>query len=498
MHTMSAVDEETPAFTRALRFMTDDDQRLLLERAQVRHFGRGEVILAEGSRSQAIFVLQQGFVRIERAHLGQGIAMARRGPGEVFGEMSFVERDSASASVIADEEVQVAVIDGADIQALLASVPGLATRFYQSLALTLSQRLRELTAFLPPLIVEDVPQVTRFATERSGRLGQAQLPPTLVDAVEAVKSAMLETDRGLKTQKLGEDAAQSGVAEACDRLQTALREHIKRDGHLEGAIGTFVFRETFPFFMLSRFTDRAFTKPRGYAGDYATIEMIYEDTAAGDGRLGPLIDRWTLELPAAQAVKNRRSLLAEAIREVAARWPAAEPIRVTSLASGPAREFFDVLTGADAPNVMATCVDIDHEALAFASGIAQRLGLSTHFTFAQDNVVRLTQGRGHTALGPQALIYSVGLTDYLQDAFVVNLIDWAHEMLLPGGTLIVGNVVPSNPTRAFMDHILEWVLIHRSEEELRDLFARSRFGSAPITFRTEPSGVDLFAFCRKT
>ena len=32
---------------------------------------------------------------------------------------------------------------------------------------------------------------------------------------------------------------------------------------LEGAIGPYVFRETFPFFMLSRFTDRAFTKPRG-------------------------------------------------------------------------------------------------------------------------------------------------------------------------------------------------------------------------------------------
>jgi extracellular factor (EF) 3-hydroxypalmitic acid methyl ester biosynthesis protein len=111
--------------------------------------------------------------------------------------------------------------------------------------------------------------------------------------------------------------------------------------------------------------------------------------------------------------------------------------------------------------------------------------------------VRLTQGRGHTAIGPQALIYSVGLTDYLQAPFVLNLINWGYDNLLPGGTLIIGNVVPSNPTRAFMDHILEWVLIHRTEEELRDLFARSHFGSTPVTFRTEPSGVDLFAFCRK-
>ena len=73
--------------------------------------------------------------------------------------------------------------------------------------------------------------------------------------------------------------------------------------------------------------------------------------------------------------------------------------------------------------------------------------------------MRLCQGRGHTALAPQALIYSVGLTDYLQDAFVLDLMNWAYEKLLPGGTLIIGNVVPSNPTRAYMDHFLEWVLI---------------------------------------
>jgi len=99
--------------------------------------------------------------------------------------------------------------------------PGFATRFYQSLALTLSQRLRELTISLPPLIVEDVPQVTRFATERSGRSGHAQLPPTLVDAVEAFKTAMLETDRGLKDRKLAEDGAQLRVGAACDSLETS-------------------------------------------------------------------------------------------------------------------------------------------------------------------------------------------------------------------------------------------------------------------------------------
>lgn len=38
---------------------------------------------------------------------------------------------------------------------------------------------------------------------------------------------------------------------------------------------------------------------------------------------------------------------------------------------------------------------------------------------------------------------------------------------------------PSNPERAFMDHILEWRLIYRTADDVRALFARSKFGDAP-------------------
>jgi hypothetical protein len=88
-----------------------------------------------------------------------------------------------------------------------------------------------------------------------------------------------------------------------------------------------------------------------------------------------------------------------------------------------------------------------------------------------------------------------GLTDYLEDALVLKLIDWAHDALVPGGTLIVGNVVPANPTRAFMDHILQWPLIHRTADEMSDLFAQSRCGETHVAMELEPAGVDLFATC---
>ena len=43
-------------------------------------------------------------------------------------------------------------------------------------------------------------------------------------------------------------------------------------------------------------------KPRGYAGDYLTIQKIYQDEAGGIGHLGPLMDRAFLDQPCSPVV----------------------------------------------------------------------------------------------------------------------------------------------------------------------------------------------------
>jgi CRP-like cAMP-binding protein len=125
-----------------LRFLTSDDQRLLEDRAERLTYRADEVIIAEGSRQAALYLVRRGRVRVERPDLGGTLQLTTLGAGEVFGEMAFVEDRVASASVVADGEVEVDVIDGSFVQALLYSVPGFAARFFQSLAVTLSARLR--------------------------------------------------------------------------------------------------------------------------------------------------------------------------------------------------------------------------------------------------------------------------------------------------------------------------------------------------------------------
>ena len=243
--------------------------------------------------------------------------------------------------------------------------------------------------------------------------------------------------------------------------------------------------------------ERCVTKPRGYAGDYLTIDAMYRNTPAGDGALGRYLDRCALEFPTAQAVRNRRALLQGAMNDVAKENRTPWPTRITSLASGPAREVFDLLTDASAPDVRITCVDMDPGAIAHASRTAGELGVADRVTLVRENIINLCHGKSRTALESQHLIYSIGLADYLIDREVVALLDWIHGQLLPNGTVILGNFDVSNPARAFMDYVFQWPLIYRTADDLRRLIGWSKFGDAAVDIRTEDEGINLFAFCVK-
>jgi extracellular factor (EF) 3-hydroxypalmitic acid methyl ester biosynthesis protein len=88
------------------------------------------------------------------------------------------------------------------------------------------------------------------------------------------------------------------------------------------------------------FTHRAFSKPRGYAGDAVMMDYIYGLGEASQAErnatpLGRSIFRHYMETrPSIKAVRYRRRLIASLIDRVAAR----EPARVLAIAAGHLRE----------------------------------------------------------------------------------------------------------------------------------------------------------------
>jgi CRP-like cAMP-binding protein len=107
------------------------------------------VVLEEGSPNRALYFLRRGCLRVEHDYLSGRIQIARIEPGEIFGEMSFVEEALASASVVAEETSEVDCLDESEFESLLGADPDLAARFYRSLACTLAERLRRRDVSLP-------------------------------------------------------------------------------------------------------------------------------------------------------------------------------------------------------------------------------------------------------------------------------------------------------------------------------------------------------------
>jgi len=89
---------------------------------------------------------------------------------EMFGDVGFLERQPASATVIANEdEVSINVFTSEEVAAMFESVRGFACRFYLQLAVGLAQRLAKREKLVYPKFPTGV---SRFLHNRSSASGK--------------------------------------------------------------------------------------------------------------------------------------------------------------------------------------------------------------------------------------------------------------------------------------------------------------------------------------
>ena len=138
-----APQQEVAVLTSAkngLVYLTPNDCTLLVDKATRRKFRAGEVIVQQGRRTHGVFLLLSGGASVQ-IPTGQSASV---GPGEVCGEISFLDDLPATATVTAQGPLEVLYLDRPTLQSLFELFPHLGSRFYRSLAFSLSRRLREL------------------------------------------------------------------------------------------------------------------------------------------------------------------------------------------------------------------------------------------------------------------------------------------------------------------------------------------------------------------
>jgi CRP-like cAMP-binding protein len=122
-----------------LEYLTPNDWALIVDRARRTPFHKGDVLIQQGKQTKTVYVLVRGRAKVDSSKA----VIAHIGPGQVCGEMAFLENGAASATVTAEDDGEACAIEWKALSDLFELFPHLGSRFYRSLAVNLSRRLRE-------------------------------------------------------------------------------------------------------------------------------------------------------------------------------------------------------------------------------------------------------------------------------------------------------------------------------------------------------------------
>lgn len=130
-----------------------EELRDLAGRMQPRDIPTGSVIVGQEDRGDSLFVITEGKVKVVLyGDTGREIILTMFRPGEIFGEMSLLDNQPRSASVIAVEATKALVLERAAFVRHLAAHPNTAI----AILAEMSRRLRQADRVIGNLALLDV------------------------------------------------------------------------------------------------------------------------------------------------------------------------------------------------------------------------------------------------------------------------------------------------------------------------------------------------------
>lgn len=136
------------------RSLSDAELEQFSRMARFESYGTDRTILSEGEEGRTLYLVLSGSVRVTRSIGGeheQVIGFVKA--GDSFGEMALLDRRPRSASVHANEPVELALFDHDEITRVFESNPSIGYRVVRAFAEVVSLRLRDTNDRLRALLV---------------------------------------------------------------------------------------------------------------------------------------------------------------------------------------------------------------------------------------------------------------------------------------------------------------------------------------------------------
>jgi len=243
----------------------------------------------------------------------------------------------------------------------------------------------------------------------------------------------------------------------------------------------------------SPFIARAQTWPRGYPGDFETIEYL----CAGENRALPgtmphALEELALRSPITGQHRNKVAFQAEAIL-AACRRTDGHP-RILSIGCGGCRDIRSITSSLLPIAAEFVLCDLDYEALDFA---LHALGpLAGRCAYLNASIPRVLGKL--VPFGPFDLVIAGGVFDYLPDRWITLAVQSIWQTLVaPKGSLVFTNIKRGNPFRVWLEYLANWELTERDE---RDIVARCSEAGIPLSsvfIEPDHTGLALLVTCER-
>jgi len=238
----------------------------------------------------------------------------------------------------------------------------------------------------------------------------------------------------------------------------------------------------------SHFCQYAFEKPRGYAGDFVMMDMIWgffqKTYPHKETPLGEKISQLTFNMQNCKANVYRAYELAKWVKKP-------KFLKIASIGCGSAIELSILLKNNPLCflNKKIDLYDQDTHALSKAKqGFNQ-----TTITPIQGNVLKsiLKLNTDYD------LIYLSGLLDYFDTHASQKMMKYLIQHLKPKGTLILINAHPLNPTRFWMEYVADWYLCYKEMMNFVSIIENQEPLLRGFQIHKDPFGVYQYLIAKK-
>jgi CRP-like cAMP-binding protein len=127
------------------RYLTAEERDRVEAIGETRRIAEGAFLIRAGEIDSTLFAIEDGHLDIIGVDDGVQKVFATVGPGDVLGEVSFIDDSPRSVSVRAGEESVVRAWDKRTLSEALAFEPQLLAKFAVALSELLVERLRDVS-----------------------------------------------------------------------------------------------------------------------------------------------------------------------------------------------------------------------------------------------------------------------------------------------------------------------------------------------------------------